>query len=272
MSYTVHVKLRDAGEVITYDLNNLSLKVGDCVIIQADRGVEYGEVVSECCCSSSEKKDVHPLKKVLRKATKEDTSRIQANRSRKKYAIDTCRKKVEERKLPMDIIGAEYSFDRSKIIFYFTSEGRVDFRDLVKGLAQAFKARIELKQIGVRDEARFLGGFGPCGRRLCCAQFLSDFAPVTIRMAKEQNMSLNPTKISGICGRLMCCLGYEYKTYKELLKGLPKEGAKIKTDTGAGRVIDVNPLTRTVTVELEDKRQVKLDYTDPKPKVKYDGQ
>jgi cell fate regulator YaaT (PSP1 superfamily) len=161
----------------------------------------------------------------------------------------------------MNLIDAEFSFDRSKIIFYFTADGRVDFRDLVKDLANAFKTRIELKQIGVRDEAKMLGGLGPCGRALCCATYLKDFEPVTIKMAKEQNLPLNPTKISGLCGRLMCCLGYEHKTYKELLKGLPHQGEVIKTEKGSGKVTSVNVLKRSVMVELESGALFEVTYT-----------
>jgi cell fate regulator YaaT (PSP1 superfamily) len=160
----------------------------------------------------------------------------------------------------MKLIEAEYSFDRSRVVFYFTAEGRIDFRELIKDLAAIFKARIELRQIGVRDEARFLGGFGPCGRTLCCASFLKDFEPVTIKMAKEQNLPLNPTKISGLCGRLMCCLSYEHECYRELMKDLPREGERIKTKDIKGKVINVNALKRTITVETEDGRQVVIEW------------
>ena len=177
----------------------------------------------------------------------------------------TCQEKIQQHKLEMKLISAEYSFDRSKITFYFTSDGRVDFRELVKDLAKQFKARIELKQIGVRDEAKLLGGFGPCGMKLCCAKFLKSFEPVTIKMAKEQNLPLNPTKISGCCGRLMCCLGYEYQTYKKLMKGMPREGEIIKTKQGKGRVISVNALKRCVTVELEDGRHADISYESRSP-------
>jgi cell fate regulator YaaT (PSP1 superfamily) len=177
---------------------------------------------------------------------------IEKNKKKIKEVMDTCAKKIQERHLAMKLIDAEFSFDRSKIMFYFTAEGRVDFRDLVKDLASAFKTRIELKQIGVRDEAKILGGLGPCGRALCCATYLKDFEPVTIKMAKEQNLPLNPTKISGLCGRLMCCLGYEYKTYKDLMKGLPREGEQLKTEKGTGKIISVNAIKRSATVELED--------------------
>jgi cell fate regulator YaaT (PSP1 superfamily) len=185
---------------------------------------------------------------------------IEKNKKKVKEVMDACSKKIHERHLPMKLIDAEFTFDRSKIMFYFTAEGRIDFRDLVKDLANVFKTRIELKQIGVRDEAKMLGGFGPCGRVLCCATFLKDFEPVTIKMAKEQNLPLNPTKISGLCGRLMCCLSYEHKTYKELMKGAPKEGDTIKTEKGSGKVIGINAIKRCSTVELEDGSLIEVPY------------
>jgi cell fate regulator YaaT (PSP1 superfamily) len=188
----------------------------------------------------------------MRKANPWDEKQIKKNRAKTRELMDICEKKIKEHKLPMKLVDAEYSFDRYKIIFYFTSDNRVDFRELVKNLASIFRVRIELRQIGVRDEARMLGGHGPCGRQLCCMSFLDHFEPVTIRMAKVQNLPLNPSKISGLCSRLMCCLGYEYETYRKCKRGLPKTGREIKTDSGKGRVINVNPLTRTVTVDLGD--------------------
>ena len=233
----------------------MKFKMGSYVIVEADRGLDYGQVISESEVILDS--DVgEPLRRVLRKANPWDLHQIEKNKKKAKEMITSCAKKIQEHKLPMKLIDAEFSFDRSKIIFYFTAEDRVDFRNLVKDLANIFKIRIELKQIGVRDEARLLGGFGPCGRGLCCASFLKDFEPVTIRMAKEQALPLNPTKISGLCGRLMCCLGYEYKGYKELIKGLPKEGEKMKTEKGVGKVISVNPLKRSYTLEFEDGTQL----------------
>jgi len=176
--------------------------------------------------------------------------------------MNVCDQKIKEHKLPMKLVDAEYSFDRSKIIFYFTSENRVDFRELVKNLASIFRVRIELRQVGVRDEARMLGGCGPCGRKLCCITFLKDFDPVTIKMAKVQNLPLNPSKISGLCGRLMCCLGYEYDSYRECLKNLPKVGKEFKTDQGKGKVIAVNPLKMTVTVDLGEGKKVEVKLAD----------
>lgn len=251
MYEVIQVRLRESGKITYFSTSGMKFKSGDNVIVEADRGLDYGQVLSETEVLLDA--DIEePLKKVIRKANPWDMHQIEKNKKKIKEVMDTCSKKIHERKLPMKLIDAEFSFDRSKIIFYFTAEGRVDFRDLVKDLANAFKTRIELKQIGVRDEAKMLGGLGPCGRALCCATYLKDFEPVTIKMAKEQSLPLNPTKISGLCGRLMCCLGYEYKTYKELMKGLPREGEIIKTPKGNGKVVSVNAIKRAVSAELED--------------------
>ena len=237
----------------------MRFRVGDYVIVEADRGLDYGQILSDT--EAILDSDIEePLKKIVRKANPWDMHQIDKNKKKVKEVMDTCSKKIQERKLPMKLIDAEYSFDRFKIVFYFTAEGRIDFRDLVKDLANLFKTRIELKQIGVRDEAKMLCGLGPCGRALCCAKYLKDFEPVTIKMAKEQNLPLNPTKISGLCGRLMCCLGYEHKTYKELMKGLPREGEMIKTEKGQGKVIAVNALKRSVTAELENGSLIEVNY------------
>jgi cell fate regulator YaaT (PSP1 superfamily) len=259
MQGVIEVRIRESGNIVLYDANGLQPKTGDYVIIDAERGQDYAQVIS-IPEHVSEEELKKPLKKIIRIATDVDIGQINENKKRTKDAFQICLKKIQERKLDMKLIDAEYSFDGTKLIFYFTSEGRVDFRELVKDLAHIFKVRIELKQIGVRDEARMLGGFGHCGRPLCCANFLKSFDAVTIRMAKEQNLSLNPTKISGICGRLMCCLGYEYENYKKYLKGLPKEGEKISTKDGKGKVISVNALKRKVLVELEEGKQIELDY------------
>lgn len=259
MQEAIQIRLREEGNILYYYTNNIRSKVGDYVIVEVERGQDYGQVISEPEVILKSNLD-KPLKKIIRIATKEDMCRINENKKRIKNAFQTCFKKIQERKLDMKLIDAEYSFDKTKLIFYFTSEGRIDFRELVKDLAHIFKVRIELRQIGVRDEARMLGGFGHCGRPLCCASFLKGFEPVTIRMAKEQNLSLNPSKISGCCGRLMCCLGYEYANYKKYLKGLPKEGDRIKTKEGKGRVISVNALKRKIIVQLEDGKQIELNY------------
>lgn len=259
MQEAIQVRIRETGNTAYYEKGDTHPKVGDYVIIEVERGHDYGQVVGEPEMILEADLD-KSLKKIIRIATKEDMARINENKKRIKNAFQTCVMKIQERKLDMKLIDAEYSFDRTKLIFYFTSEGRVDFRELVKDLAHIFKVRIEMRQIGVRDEARMLGGFGHCGRPLCCATFLKNFEPVTIRMAKEQNLPLNPSKISGCCGRLMCCLGYEFQNYKKYLKGLPKEGDKIKTKEGKGRVISVNALKRRVLVELEEGKQIELDY------------
>jgi len=260
MHEIVQVRLREAGKISNYLTNGLKFDIGDYVIVEADRGLEYGQIVSDPEMLL-DKNMGEPLRKIIRKTNPWDHKQIEKNKKKALELIDACSRKINTHKLPMKLIEAEYSFDRSKIVFYFTAESRVDFRDLVKDLANTFRARIELKQIGVRDEARILGGLGPCGRELCCAKFLKDFNSVTIRMAKDQNLSLNPTKISGLCGRLMCCLSYEYKTYKECLKGLPRIGHEMQTEKGKGKVISTNPLARTVTVQTEDGKLVEVNCT-----------
>ncbi|MBL7085184.1 MAG: stage 0 sporulation family protein [Candidatus Omnitrophica bacterium] len=236
------------------------VKIGDYVIIEAERGREYGQVISEPELVAEEEIEA-PLLKVIRIVTRDDLRQIQENKKKTKEAMSICEKKIVEHKLDMKPVDAEYSFDRSKFVFYFTAEGRIDFRELVKDLAREFRARIELRQIGVRDEAKMFGGYGPCGRVLCCKSFLKDFEPVTVRMAKDQNLPLNPSKISGVCGRLMCCLGYEYRVYKQFLQGLPKQGETINTKEGKARVISVNPLKRTVVVEVgEEGKQIEVAY------------
>lgn len=257
MYEVIQVRLREAGKILQFSTNGMKLKAGDCVIVEADRGLDYGQVLSgiEVVMDADIQQ---PLKKVIRKANPWDAHQLEKNRKKIQEVMDTCSRKIRDRRLPMKLIDAEFSFDRSKIVFYFTAEGRVDFRDLVRDLANSFKTRIELKQIGVRDEAKMLGGLGPCGRALCCATYLREFEPVTIKMAKEQNLPLNPTKISGLCGRLMCCLGYEHKTYKELMRGLPRAGDKMKTPKGEGKIISVNALRRIVVVELSNGTQVEM--------------
>lgn len=257
MYEVVQVRLREAGKISYFSTSGMKFKTGDIIIVEADRGLDYGQVLSEAEVVLDADLE-EPLKKIIRKANPWDMHQIDKNKKKIKEVMDICSKKIQERKLAMKLVDAEFSFDRSKIVFFFTAEGRVDFRDLVKVLANEFKTRIELKQIGVRDEAKMLGGFGPCGRALCCATYLKDFEPVTIKMAKEQNLPLNPTKISGLCGRLMCCLGYEYKTYKELMKGLPAVGETLKTEKGAGKVISINAIKRSATVELEDGTQLEV--------------
>ena len=259
MYEVIQVRLRDAGKINYYSPGGVKFKIGDYVIVEADRGLDYGQVLSDTAAILDS--DVEePLRRVVRKANPWDTHQIEKNKKKIKEVMGVCSRKIREHRLSMKLIDAEFTFDRSKVIFYFTADGRIDFRELLKDLANVFKTRIELKQIGVRDEAKILGGLGPCGRALCCATYLKDFEPVTIKMAKEQNLSLNPTKISGLCGRLMCCLGYEHKMYKELMKGLPREGEVIKTEKGHGKVIGVNALKRSVTVELEDGKIIEVKH------------
>jgi cell fate regulator YaaT (PSP1 superfamily) len=256
------VRLRDSGQIHPYSGGSISIKEGDYVIVEHDRGLDYGQVISPKEHLEVESNPKEPIKKIVRIAGEADLKNIQDNRLKAKEAFDTCAKKIEEHKLGMKLVQAEYSFERTKIIFYFTANGRIDFRNLVKDLAKIFKARIELRQIGVRDEARLFGGFGPCGRELCCAKFLKDFEPVTIKMAKEEGLPLNPPKISGLCGRLMCCLSFEYETYKLLSKGLPREGERIHTPQGKAKVISINVFKRTAIVELEDGGQVEISYKE----------
>ena len=270
MYEVIQVKLRESGKVSYFSTSGLRPIAGTYVIVQADRGLDYGVVVSDPEIILDAEVE-EPLRKLVRGATPADLQQIEKNKKKIKDVMMTCERKIKEHNLAMKLIDAEYSFDRSRIVFYFTAEGRIDFRELIKDLAAIFKARIELKQIGVRDEAKFLGGFGPCGRRLCCASFLKDFEPVTIKMAKEQNLPLNPAKISGLCGRLMCCLGYEHKCYKDLMKNLPREGEKINMENLKGKAINVNAIKRTVTIEMENGKQVEVLWeTERKKETKRD--
>lgn len=250
MADIIGVKFREVGKVYYFDPNGEQLNRGDHVIVETSRGVECGEVAM----ANREVDDAtisHPLKKMIRKATQEDLDRVNNNKEREKKAFGICTAKIREHKLKMKLINVEYTFDNSKILFYFTADGRVDFRELVKDLAYVFRTRIELRQIGVRDEAKMLGGLGICGRPFCCKSFMGDFQPVSIKMAKEQGMSLNPVKISGTCGRLMCCLKYEQDAYTDLLKRTPKIGALVNTPDGRGVVIDQNLITGILTVSLQ---------------------
>ncbi|MFH1798110.1 MAG: stage 0 sporulation family protein [Candidatus Omnitrophota bacterium] len=261
MQETVQVQLRAAGEIKVFIAGGLKLEAGDRVIVEAEKGLEYGVILAPNESVSGIKTKEKFSRKVIRKTNPWDEKQIAKNTAKTKELMNICGKKIVEHNLPMKLIDAEYSFDRSKVIFYFTSENRVDFRTLVRSLASIFRVRIELRQIGVRDEARMLGGHGPCGRELCCMSYLKDFEPVTIKMAKMQNLPLNPSKISGICARLMCCLGYEYKNYLEGLKGMPKLGKEIKIDSVKGKVVAINPLKGTLTVDLGEGKvkEVKLE-------------
>jgi len=248
----VGVRFRRAGKIYYFAPGSLELAMGDNVVVDTSRGLEYGEVVQEVR-EVSEKSIVSPLKPVRRKATEDDYKKLEDNRQKEKEALSICQEKVGKHKLDMKLVDVEYTFDHNKIIFYFTADGRVDFRELVKDLAAVFRTRIELRQIGVRDEAKMLGGFGPCGRGLCCTTFLGDFEPVSIRMAKEQNLSLNPTKISGICGRLMCCLRYEAERYEVVSKNDSfAPGDPVITPHGEGKVVSYHKKNKTVLVELEE--------------------
>jgi len=250
----VGVRFKHVGKIYYFDPEGLTIAPGTPVIVETARGVEYG-VVELGNREVQESTVVLPLKRVVRIATEADAKQEVQNKKREKEAFDICIEKIKAHKLDMKLIDVELAFDLSKIIFYFTSEGRVDFRELVKDLAAVFRMRIELRQIGVRDEAKMLNGIGICGKSLCCATFLSDFQPVSIKMAKEQSLSLNPAKISGICGRLMCCLKYEEETYEKLNKGMPGVGDIIRTSDGEGEVLSVNILRQQIKAAVRTKKQ-----------------
>ena len=253
MVRVIGVRFKNVGKMYYFDPGAARPQKGQRVIVETARGVECGEVTMESR-EVAEDTIVQPLKKVIRIATKEDLDRVEENRRREKSAFDICCKKIAAHKLEMKLVDVEYTFDNSKILFYFTADGRVDFRELVKDLASVFRTRIELRQIGVRDEAKMLGGLGVCGRPLCCATFLGGFQPVSIKMAKEQGLSLNPVKISGTCGRLMCCLKYEQEAYQDLLRSTPTVNSLIMTPDGQGVVTDVNLLTGMLQVKLEGEQ------------------
>ncbi len=258
MSKAVQVRLQESGRIISFQVQELDLGTGEEVIVEGERGEEFGEVISRQESTHREGKREEPPKKVQRLATPEDKKRLEENKSKEEKAFQACLKKIEDREMLMKLVDAKYSFNQSRITFYFTAEERVDFRELVKDLARLFKARIEMRQIGVRDEAKHLGGYGCCGRSLCCATFLKEFEPVTIRMAKEQRLSLDPSKVSGACGRLLCCLMFEYRTYRELRKKMPKEKTKVITEQGEGEIVNLNILEQTVTVELKEGQKIKV--------------
>jgi len=255
----VGVRFKKAGKIYYFDPWDLSIEKDDFVIVETVRGVEYGRAV--IARKQVEDHDVVlPLKKVVRIADQKDRMIVEENKQEAQVAYEVCNEKVNEHQLDMKLVDVEYTFDRNKVIFYFTADGRVDFRELVKDLAAIFRTRIELRQIGVRDEAKMLGGIGPCGRMLCCSTFLGDFDPVSIKMAKDQNLSLNPTKISGLCGRLMCCLKYENDEYESAKEALPDLGEIIETPQGTGKVVGLNILERVLQVELKEQDRV-LEYT-----------
>jgi len=253
MVKVVGVRFKKAGKIYYFDPGDINIESNEKVIVETSRGIEFGDaVIGEKMVG--EKDIVQPLKHVIRIATEEDRKHHKENMGKKDKAIEVCQEKVDKHELDMKLIDVEYTFDNNKIIFYFTAEGRVDFRELVKDLAAVFKMRIELRQIGVRDEAKILGGIGACGKGLCCATWLGEFDPVSIKMAKVQNLSLNPTKISGICGRLLCCLKYESDTYCKLREQLPEQGDKVKTPEGNAIVMSNNVLKENVRVRyiIED--------------------
>ncbi|MDV4152262.1 stage 0 sporulation family protein [Clostridium sp. AL.422] len=250
MIKVIGVRFKKAGKIYYFDPNGLNVKRGDFVVVETARGIEFGECVIGVK-EIPESDIVAPLKSVIRVAEEEDVNKHNENKVKEKDALAICLKKIEEHGLNMKLIDVEYTFDNNKVIFYFTADGRVDFRELVKDLATIFKTRIELRQIGVRDEAKMLGGLGPCGRPLCCSTFLGDFASVSIKMAKEQNLSLNPTKISGICGRLMCCLNYEQSTYEDIRKRLPKAGSIVNIGESNGEVVSNNTVKESVKVKYK---------------------
>ena len=256
----VGVRFKNAGKIYYFDPVELELEKNMDVVVETARGLEYGTIVV-CPKEIDESELVSPLKPIIRVATDEDRQVYIENKEKAKETFELCQQKIKEHDLNMFLIDCEYTFDRNKLIFYFTAEGRIDFRELVKDLASIFKTRIELRQIGVRDEAKSIGGLGPCGRKLCCSTWLGDFQPVSIKMAKDQSLSLNPTKISGICGRLFCCLKYEHDVYAEAIDAMPVVGALVKVDESKGKIIEVNPLLERVRIEFNDKT-IKVCHKD----------
>ena len=262
MTKVVGVRFRNVGKIYYFSPKDYEIKTGDHVIVETARGIEYGKVVL-APREVGEEDVVHPLKEVLRVATKEDDEREAQNRVREREAFKICQKKIREHGLEMKLIDAEYTFDNNKVLFYFTADGRIDFRELVKDLASVFRTRIELRQIGVRDKAKEIGGIGPCGRILCCSSFLTNFESVSINMAKNQGIALNPTKINGVCGRLLCCLNYENEQYMEVRKNIPDVGKKVKINGKEGKVISSEPLAGKYKVFV-DNEIVQVDVNDSK--------
>ena len=255
MSNIVGVKFRKPGKIYFFDAGELNIEKNQNVIVETSLGAEFGTVVV-CSKKLNTDKKIGELKKVIRLATKDDINQFEFFKSKEQEAFKICQEKIKKHKLEMNLTEVEYKFDGSKILFYFTAEGRIDFRELVKDLASVFRTRIELRQIGVRDEIRRIGGNGICGRELCCCSFLGNFDTVSIKMAKEQNIALNPSKISGSCGRLMCCLKYEQEVYEEKLKRLPKIGSIVKVPEGKGTVENVETLKEVVKVKLQDAEDI----------------
>ena len=250
MIETVGIRFKEGGKIYDFDADGKVFNKGDYAVVETVRGMECG-LVAKANHKTNEDDITKPLKKVIRVATEKDLKDLEENKVKEKEAFKICEEKILAHGLQMNLVDVEYTFDRSKLLFYFTADGRVDFRELVKDLASSFRTRIELRQIGVRDESRMVGGFGICGRPFCCNTFLNDFQPVSIKMAKEQGLSLNPTKISGTCGRLMCCLKYEQDTYEHLLRVTPKVGAIVDTPDGKGTVVENNLITGMLKIRLD---------------------
>ena len=262
MGKIVQIQIGEYRPVQWFDVGEIVCQRDTIVIMEYERSSEFGRIVSnpdKVCTGKTET----AVGKVLRRATDGDLMQIENNRQKAKDSINSCMRKISDQNLDMRIVKGEFSFDNSKIVFFFSSEGRVDFRNLVKDLARVFRMRIELKQIGVRDKAKIVGGYGVCGRELCCSSYMTGFHALSIKMAKEQGLPLNPSKISGVCGRIKCCMAYEYNVYKELAKSLPKMGQKIVTDEGKGRVISVNVLKKYVHIDYGEGKVMKHDYTNP---------
>ncbi len=272
MAEVIGVRFKEVGKIYYFDPKGNTLKSGDKVIVETARGIECG-VVALANKDVPEEEIFRPLKPLIRKANDNDLSHIAENKKREKEAFATCEKKIAEHNLDMRLVDVEYTFDNNKILFYFTADGRVDFRALVKDLASVFRTRIELRQIGVRDEAKMLGGLGVCGRPFCCHSYMGDFQPVSIKMAKEQGLSLSPVKISGTCGRLMCCLKYEQEAYLDLLKRTPKVGAIVKTPDGKGLVVENNLISGKLKVKLDSSPEdaAPASYTVKEVKILKDG-
>ncbi len=271
MTEIIGVRFKGTGKIYYFDPGPEKLSKGDMAVVETSRGVECGEVAMPNC-HVQDSAVVQPLRRMLRKATPQDMAQVEENRQKEKSAFLACEKRIAARGLEMKLVDVEYTFDGGKILFYFTADGRVDFRELVKDLAGMFRTRIELRQIGVRDEAKMLGGIGICGRPFCCSSFLGSFQPVSIKMAKEQGLSLNPVKISGACGRLMCCLKYEQEAYQDLLCSTPRVNALVSTPDGKGVVIEQNLLTRKLTVRLDkDPDAAPKVYTVDQVKLLKDG-
>lgn len=272
MTEVIGVRFKDVGKIYYFDPNSVPLKIGDYVIVETARGVECGQVAM----ANKQLEDTEilfPLKKMIRKATEKDLECLKQNKEKEKKAFKICEEKILQHNLDMKLVDVEYTLDNNKILFYFTADGRVDFRALVKDLASVFRTRIELRQIGVRDEAKMLGGIGVCGRPFCCSSFLGEFQPVSIKMAKEQGLSLSPVKISGTCGRLMCCLKYEQDAYSDLLRKTPKVGAIVNTPDGKGTVVEQNLITGVLKVSLDkSENAAPSTYTVKQVKIIKDAQ